>query len=311
VKTSPFHAGEQAVQERVGVRHRIEKMGQNILRDFMPEQHREFFAAQPFMIAGSADDDGALWASLLIGAPGFVRSPTPRRLQIEAVPLPGDPLSQSLRPGAPLGLLGIELATRRRNRVNGSIASVDGETVELVVDQSFGNCKQYIQGRRGSFASPNERATPSVEAALLSGEALRLLAHTDTTFIATSSRDTARGGNEGLDVSHRGGLPGFIAAAQVEGATVLTFPDYYGNFMFNTFGNLEVNPRAGLLALDFESGSVLSVSGRARVIWDGPEVDAVAQAERLLEFRVDQGLLWRNILRDWSQPQWSPHLLTP
>lgn len=311
MKASPFHAGEQAVQTRIGVRERIEKMGQNVVRDFMPEQHREFFEAQPFMIVGSADDSGAVWASLLLGEPGFVRSPTPRSLLIEAVPLPGDPLSQSLRPGLPLGMLGIELATRRRNRVNGAIARVDGDMIEFVVDQSFGNCKQYIQARSGSFAGRSQREAPHIEAGSLSTEALELLARTDTTFIATSSREAARRGNEGLDVSHRGGLPGFIVANQSGGATSLTLPDYYGNFMFNTFGNLEVNPCAGLLALDFDSGSVLSLSGSASVLWDGPEVAAVAGAERLLKFRVEQGRLWRSVLRRWSPAEWSSHLLFP
>jgi uncharacterized protein len=311
VKTSPFHAGEQAVQTRIGVRDRIEKMGQNVVRDFMPEQHREFFEAQPFMIVGSADADGAVWASLLLGEPGFVRAPSPRRLRIEAVPLPGDPLSQSLRPGAPLGMLGIELATRRRNRVNGAIDRVEGDVVEFAVDQSFGNCKQYIQARSGSFARRGQRAAPSIEAEILSSEARQLLAKTDTTFIATSSLEATRRGNEGLDVSHRGGLPGFIVAEEAGGATSLTLPDYYGNFMFNTFGNLEVNPRAGLLALDFESGSVLSLSGRAAVVWEGPEVEAVAQAERLLKFRVEQGRLWKGVLLGWSPAEWSSHLLFP
>ncbi len=308
MKASPFHGGERAVQERIGVRERIEKMGQNVVRDFMPEQHREFFEAQPFMIAGSADVNGSLWASLLLGEPGFVRAPTPQRLLIDAAPLPGDPLSQSFHPGAPLGLLGIELETRRRNRVNGALVRVSGRTLELAVDQSFGNCKQYIQSRSGSFAPANERAAPRAETALLSTAALDLLARTDTTFIATSSRAAASRGNEGVDVSHRGGRPGFIMAEPASGATLLTLPDYYGNFMFNSFGNLEVNPRAGLLALDFDSGSVLSLSGVAHVIWEGPEVEGVADAERLLKIRVEQGLLWRDVLRDWSAPEWSPHL---
>lgn len=309
MKPSPFHAGEQRVQQRVGVRERVEKMGQSMLRDHMPEQHRQFFETLPFLIAASVDANGALWASLLTGEPGFVRAPTPQRLLIHAAPLPGDSITQSLRLGAPLGLLGIELATRRRNRLNGAVVSIDGADVEISVDQSFGNCKQYIQTRSGSFTPPAERAAPSREAAPLSAAALDVLARTDTTFIASSSRDAARRGSEGLDVSHRGGLPGFIHAEVVGGATRLTLPDYYGNFMFNTFGNLEVNPRAGFLALDFVSGRVLALSGSARVIWAGPEVEAVPGAERLLQFDVQQGLLWHDVLRNWSKPDWSPQLL--
>lgn len=309
MSASPFHPGESAAQDKVGVRDSIQKAGARLLRDFMPDEHRAFFEALPFLLAASRDDAGGVWASLLLGEPGFVKAPTPRRLSIDGAALPHDPLLSSARPGAPLGLLGIELATRRRNRVNGRVVSGAGARFELGVEQSFGNCKQYIQSRSGAFAAVAGRGPPRPEGARLSPAALELLARTDTSFIASSSREPGRGGSEGLDVSHRGGFPGFIHAEAVDGATRLTLPDYYGNFLFNTFGNLEVNPRAGLLALDFDSGGVLSLSGSARVIWDGPRVSAVPGAERLLELEVGQGLYWRDVLRDWSPPGWSPQLL--
>jgi len=305
---SPFHDGEQRVQERVGVRERVEHMGRNIMRDFMPDEHREFFEDLPFLALGSAGPSGVLWASLLIGEPGFVRAPTPRSLLILAAPLPRDPLASNLLAGAPLGLLGIELVTRRRNRANGRVARVANGGFELSVEQSFGNCKQYIQSRAGTFMAPEARMLPSAESAVLSAQAMPMLARTDTAFIATGSRDAQRGGAEGIDVSHRGGRPGFIRSQVVDGATTLTLPDFAGNFMFNTFGNLEVNPRAGFLALDFKSGAVLSVTGTARVIWEGPAVESFEGAERLLEFRVDSGWIWRGVLIGWTEPQQSPHL---
>jgi predicted pyridoxine 5'-phosphate oxidase superfamily flavin-nucleotide-binding protein len=309
VTTSPFHEGERAVQERIGVRARMEKTGARMVRDFMPDEHREFFEDLPFVVVASAERSGAIWASLLPGEPGFVKSPSPRSLLVQIAALPGDPLASNIAPGAPLGLLGIELSTRRRNRVNGLVSRASAASFELKVDQSFGNCKQYIQSRVGLFASPAARRAPKRESASLSSEAQQLLARTDTSFIASSSQSAARGGSEGLDVSHRGGLPGFIHVEQQDGTSLLTLPDYYGNFMFNTFGNLELNPRAGLLALDFETGAVLSLSGSANVIWSGPELAAFEGAERLLQFRVDTGLLWSGVLLDWSPPQWSRQLL--
>lgn len=297
---SPFHEGEQRVQERVGVRERIERMGRGMLRDFMPDEHREFFEDLPFLLVGSADGGGQVWASLLIGEPGFVQAPSARRLRVLAQPLPADPLAGNLRVDAPLGLLGIELATRRRNRANGRIVRVAGGAFELAIEQSFGNCKQYIHPRAGSFAAPAARSAPAAEGAELSPEALQILANTDTSFIATSSRHAERGGNEGVDVSHRGGPPGFIRAESGDGGTRLTLPDYYGNFMFNSFGNLEVNPHAGLLALDFASGSVLSLTGTARVSWDDPRLAELEDAERLVEIQVRAGWLWRGILQGWG-----------
>jgi uncharacterized protein len=302
---SPFHPGEQAVQARVGVRERIEQIGRRVLRDYMPDEHREFFEDLPFLVVGSQDQDGGLWASLLAGEPGFVAAPDARRLLVFAEPFPGDPLARNLAAGAPLGALGIELATRRRNRANGHVLRVGKGGFELGVEQSFGNCKQYIQARAGRIVRPGP---PSAEQAVLSSDALSLLARADTSFIASSSRDAARSFAEGLDVSHRGGRPGFIRAQRADGATLLTLPDFSGNFLFNTNGNLAVNPRAGFLVLDFESGGLLSLSGTARVIWDGPELAAFAGAERLLEFRAERGWLWRGVFRDWSPAELSPQL---
>jgi uncharacterized protein len=135
-----------------------------------------------------------------------------------------------------------------------------------------------------------------------------VLERTDTAFIATGSREARRGGVEGIDVSHRGGRPGFIQSDVADGATRLLLPDYSGNFMFNTFGNLEVSPRAGLLAIDFEQGLLLSLTGSARVIWEGPQVQAVSGAERLLEYRVREGRLWTGVSAGWSAPEYSAHL---
>ena len=308
-EVSPFHAGEQAVQARVGMRERMEQVGRRLVRDFMPDEHREFFEDLPFVIVGSADAAGAAWASLLPGEPGFISAPTPRSLLLHAEVLPGDPLADNWRVGAPLGLLGIELVTRRRNRANGHVVSVAGGVVQLAIEQSFGNCMQYIQSRAGAFAPPQARALPSLEGAVLSTEARALLARADTSFIATSSREPQIGGGvEGLDVSHRGGRPGFIRSEQIGGATWLTLPDFSGNFMFNTFGNLEVNPSAGFLVLDFARGSVLSLTGAASVNWDEEAAAAFEGAERLLEFRVQSGWLWHDILSGWSEAEQSPHL---
>jgi len=305
---SPFHEGEQRVQERLGVRERVEHLGRNLVRDAMPAEHREFFEQLPFLIVGSRDAAGALWASLLIGEAGFVAAPTAKGLLVRSQALPADPLADNLQAGAPLGLLGIELVTRRRNRANGRLAWVSDGGFELRVDQSYGNCKQYIQSRTGGFAAPDARPAPTAEGARLSAAALELLSRADTSFIATSSREASRGGAEGVDVSHRGGRPGFIRAQPTERGTRLTLPDFYGNFMFNTFGNLQVNPRAGFLALDFESGAVLSLTGTALVIWDGAEVASFVGAERLLEIELEAGWLWRDILLGWSPAEPSPHL---
>jgi len=287
---SPFHAGEQAVQRRVGVRDQVERAGRNMIREQMPDQHRQLFEALPLLIVGSRDSSGAVWASWLCGEPGFVRSPSPELLHIHAQPALGDPLAEQLVVGSPLGVLGIQLETRRRNRANGRIVARDSASFTVQIEQSFGNCRQYIQAREPAFdpALLGAAEPAIVEGAELSARSCELLEKTDTFFIATASASAERNAaGEGVDVSHRGGRPGFIRVQSRAGRTTLTFPDFRGNFIFNTLGNLEVNPHAGIVCADFASGDLLSLTGSAHAIWEGPELEAFEGAERLLTFEVE------------------------
>jgi predicted pyridoxine 5'-phosphate oxidase superfamily flavin-nucleotide-binding protein len=272
------------------MRERIERSGRRMIRQFMPDQHREFFAELPFVIVGSLDAHRRPWASMLAGPPGFLRSPDPQTLAIEAVP--GDLLGVNLVVGAPVGLLGIQLETRRRNRMNGTVDALGDSGFTVRVGQSFGNCPQHIHPRAPvTLVAPIAAGAPRLEGPLLSAAATALIRGADTFFIASAS-PAAEGGDpaEGVDVSHRGGQPGFVQVAGEEGRTVLTWPDFMGNFLFNTLGNLVVNPRAGVLFVDFTSGGLLSLTGETEVVWDGPEVEAIKGAERLLRLRVTGGM---------------------
>lgn len=292
--TGPFHEGERALQARAGMRDQIERIGRRVIRDWMPDQHRELFEKLPALLVGSLDARGCPWASMLVGRPGFIRSPDERTLRIEALPGFGDALDVHLAAGAPVGLLGLEAHTRRRNRANGTVSGVDGRGFSVRVAQSFGNCPQYIHARPARWAGAPEDARLSrpvrVEGPLLSKDALDIVARADTFFIASaSSRSADGGGGEGVDVSHRGGEPGFVRASEVDGASALTVPDYRGNFLFNTLGNIAAYPRAGVLFVDVASGDVLQLTGRAEIDWDGPEVGTFPGAQRLLRITALDG----------------------
>ncbi|HYH94341.1 pyridoxamine 5'-phosphate oxidase family protein [Hyalangium sp.] len=311
---SPFHAGEQACQERVGVRSRIEQIGRKIIRSSMPDQHREMFGQLPFLIVGSLDEGRRPWASILVGQPGFVASPDPWTLGVNALPGFGDPLRQNLKLGAPLGLLGIQLETRRRNRMNGTVSELVDGRFSVRVDQSFGNCPQYIQARAPVFVDEPARVLEPRpvrrEGPRLSKDSMGLISSADTFFIATASA-AAQGNDpvEGVDVSHRGGKPGFVRVTEDRGHTILTAPDFSGNLLFNTLGNLALHPRAGLLFVDFASGGLLSLTVEAEVLWDGPELEAFAGAERLVRFRVTEGLwIEHGVPLRWSAAKPAPQL---
>jgi predicted pyridoxine 5'-phosphate oxidase superfamily flavin-nucleotide-binding protein len=308
---APFHEGEVALQERAGVRDRIADFAPRFIRDAMPDQHRELFERLPTLFVGSIDGHGRLWASILAGARGFLRTPDARHLAIDALPWPGDPLHANLAVGAPLGLLGIEPHTRRRNRMNGTVTALSERGFSVQVDQSFGNCPQYIQARRPTWVAvdPGPRQATWIGAAL-PDPARDLVVGADTFFIASAAAQArGYGGARGADVSHRGGKPGFVRVTRVADRTVLTAPDFRGNFLFNTLGNIAVNPRAGLLFVDYARGDVLQLTGTAEVIWDGPEVAAFAGAQRLLRVTVDEGRWHAGALPlRWSAPEQAPQL---
>ena len=302
-----FHSGERTVQRRVGYAERMSAVGERAIRKHMPEQHRQFFGQLPFVLVGSIDQAGQPWASVLSGAPGFVHSPDTVHLRIHASCTPGDPLCTNLRLGAQLGVLGLQPHTRRRNRANGAVTEVDAHGFTLAVAQSFGNCPKYIQAREARYTGPG----PAVRFELLdrlSETAARLIRSADTFFVATAHPDAVHGGTRahGVDVSHRGGYPGFV---RLDAAGELTVPDFVGNFFFNTLGNIEVHPFAGLLFIDYLSGDLLSLAASASVDWDGPEAAGFAGAQRLVRF-APSGILFAHaaLPLQWGSVELSPHL---
>jgi predicted pyridoxine 5'-phosphate oxidase superfamily flavin-nucleotide-binding protein len=296
----------------------LEKMaavGPRVIRDFMPDQHRQFFEQLPFLVIGSTDADGRPWASIATGAPGFVRSPDERTLRLTGMHIAQqDPLRANLREGAKLGLLGLEPHTRRRNRANGVAHALTPGGIEIAIEQSFGNCPKYIQTRKPELL--DAAALPAAvvtDAPALTPRMAQMVRAADTFFIATAlaGDDAEAQGHahrHGTDVSHRGGRPGFV---RVDGGATLTVPDFIGNSFFNTIGNLLVQPRAGLLFADFEAGALLYLGVTAEVVWEGPEVESFAGAQRLLRFTVESARLLENALPlRWGEAGLSPFLET-
>lgn len=299
---SPFHSGEVELQRSLGVAERMEQFGRRVIRDHMPDQHRDFFEQLPFVVAGTVDRAGDVWATLLAGEPGFIQSPDPRHLVLNVPMDPSDPATNALMKSDAIGLLGIELHSRRRNRMNGAIraASDNGFTVE--VEHSFGNCPQYIQTRNWKMAAPNEHVAPTAELyTSLDDAALETISNADTFFVA--SYIDLEDGRRQVDASHRGGKPGFV---RIDEDGMLTIPDFAGNLHFNTLGNFLRNPRAGLVFVDFDSGDMLQLTGVADVVLDSPDIAAFQGAERLWTFmptkivRREAAFPLRFDFLDWS-----------
>jgi uncharacterized protein len=277
-----FHSGEKAVQERAGVRAAASKLGPRMVQSEIPADFAEFLAHMSFVYIAVAAADDRVWVSVLAGPSGFARAASPNRIEIDAPLAPEDPVGAALADGPrPVGMLVIEPMTRSRIRLNGTARSTpDGLTLEL--RECFGNCPKYIQRRHPvAVAPPLAPTVPVVQVAdELDRSQTTLIAAADTLVIG--SRHPERG----ADASHRGGRPGFVSVGA--GGRSLTFPDYQGNMMFQTLGNLAVDPAAGLLFVDWDTGRTVQISGTAAIDWDPERIARWPKAQRLVDIRVEK-----------------------
>jgi hypothetical protein len=276
-----WHEGEVAIQRHAGVSAMMAPVAAQVMNDHLIPQHRGFYPKLPFVVVGAVDPAGDAWATMLVGEPGFLQSHDPSALQVMTNIPSADPARAGLVDGAAVGLIGIELPTRRRNRLNGPMRWIDAASFQVEVAQAYGNCPQYIRQRDHHFVRAPGKAhdEPALELPRLKGRAAEMIARAETFFVV-SYLDRPEMGRQ-VDASHKGGRAGFVGIGD-DG--VLTIPDFAGNLYFNTLGNILLNPRCGLLFVDFDTGDVLQISGDGEVVLEGPEIAAFQGAERL--FRV-------------------------
>jgi predicted pyridoxine 5'-phosphate oxidase superfamily flavin-nucleotide-binding protein len=257
IKDSPFHDGERLAQEITGEKHIADHNGgivsSTLARGVMP-----FIEKTPVFFVSSMAGDGKLWASVLSGESNFVKVLNESTLTLDPSLLRSnkdDIFWQNILTTSSIGVLFIDLLTRRRYRINGSITK-EANLYNIHVEQAYPNCPKYIQ-RRDTIPGGNteNRSDKELE---------EWVAQCDTFFIASGSAEGD------LDVSHRGGKPGFI---ELTDNNTLRIPDYDGNSMFNTLGNFLQNPKAGLLFIDFSNGDTLQLSGTATVSWHEDDVE--------------------------------------
>lgn len=269
----------------------------DVIRPEIPLYTRDFLEDQRMVVVGFTGAEGRVWASLLTGEPGFLRVLDERTLRIGARPVPGDPLDENLKPGVDVGLISIDLSSRRRMRLNGK-AERRTDGICVYAEQVYGNCQKYIQAREPETAGGSTSVEPGSarRAGTLTGEQRRLISSSDTFFIASAHPEG------GADASHRGGLPGFVRFLNED---TLAFPDYSGNNMFNTLGNIAANPKTGLLFVDFERGATLQLSGEARIVWDPARAAEFAGARRVVEFRIGE-VVENTVPLRWRFAAYSP-----
>jgi uncharacterized protein len=251
-----------ATQRRAGVETDAKRLERMLDANRLSAGAVQFLTKQRFVALTARDRDGVLWTSPVSGQPGFLRG-ADDMLRIAALPREGDPL-HGMPVGQQVGLIAIEFAARRRMRINGNLVEGDDGGMTVRVDQAYGNCPQYIHRRDINVPAVTSPAENSTHAASLSADDRAMIEAADTFFLGTTHP------TRGSDASHRGGPAGFV---RVDSPGRLWWPDYPGNNMFNSFGNLEVDDEAALLFVDFATGASLQLSGSAQVQWTSPGAD--------------------------------------
>ncbi|MFD9670151.1 pyridoxamine 5'-phosphate oxidase family protein [Rhodococcus sp. NPDC059968] len=246
---SPYHPGEDLVQRSVGQLEVAARRGIAIRRE-IPPALAHFVQEQPRILLGGIGNGNLVWATVMVGPVGFVKAIEPGVLRIAGRPTGHDPLAD-LADGSEVGSLVIDLATRRRARLNGR-AWIHEQGIDLNLDQVYPNCAQHIRHREWND-SGTEYLT-GCRSHELSERQRALIADTEMFFVASIAP------GEGADISHRGGPRGFVTSSNPHS---IEFDDYDGNAMFNTLGNLQQDDRIGLLIVDSPTCSLIHISGTA------------------------------------------------
>jgi len=276
---SPFHQGELDVQKLAKESDIAQRNGSVISNKILPGVI-PFINQQNILIVSSIDTQGKVWVSVLIGNPGFISAPNNTSLILHTRSIinnANDPFWQNIKTSPKVGLLAIELSTRRRFRVNGNIQPNDNTHFTITVEQAYPNCPKFIQRRQLRFPKSviKQNSLTSTKGSTLSNEQLQLVTEADSFYVGsacsngkmsnTNNAFTSKFDKFSCDASHRGGYPGFVEV--IEGKR-LRIPDYQGNSMFNTLGNIQNYPKAGLVFVDFEKGILLQITGDATILWD-------------------------------------------
>jgi len=324
--STPFHEGELFIQ-KLAKESDIAQRNGAVISNKIPPGAISFVGDQLMVVVSSLDKNGRVWASLLVGNPGFIKATAARLLSLDTTAIishTSDIFWENIKANPQIGVLAIELSTRRRLRVNGTIHSVSDTCFHIAVEQAYPNCPKYIQRRHLKInKSPykSQQAKPEFPAPLqgstLTANHIEIITKSDTLFVGSASpilseeqiseKESFRENFiHGGDASHRGGNPGFV---EVVDNQCLRIPDYKGNSMFNTLGNIQQYPHASLLFVDFKHGRLLQLSGTAKILWNEKDpTNKTDGTKRFWELSIEQ---WRESQLpaelNWEFFDYSPH----
>ena len=298
---SKYHKGERLAQENAGEIREAEFNSQAINNEII-EGAINFIGEQEYAVVSIEDDSNNIWSSIITGEKSFIHARDKKTLIIDLTKtyfVEQDRFWRSVNQNKNIGMVIIELASRRRLRVNGLIKIINKKEIIIKVKEAYPNCMKYIQRRHIVERATNTNQLVS-SGEQLGEEQLSIITNADTFFIGTSNP------NGNLDVSHRGGKPGFV---EVKDRKSLKVPDYKGNSMFNTFGNLMLNDKAGLVFWDFNQSQLLQLNGNAVINWNSPgNEEKTAGTNRFWEFKINEWIQISLVKKySWEFLDYSPN----
>lgn len=285
--TDKYHSGEIYIQEYFG-EESIANGVIRIVKETIVGGAIPFVENQVAIFVSSIDTNGNTWISMLIGSPGFIDASTSGEVyfNLEHLVSPHtDVFFENIKSNRNIGIIFIELGSRRRYRVNGQ-ADKEGQKITLNIEAAYPNCPKYIQRRILSSLDKTQSSRSIISHGTdLNDDQKGWILKADTFLVGSQSKEGKP------DASHRGGNSGFI---EILDNGTLKIPDYAGNSMYNTLGNMFENPNVGLVFIDFDQGHILQLSGEAQLLFDQH-----TEADKLKT--TDTGRYWLFEPKQWIQ----------
>ncbi|KAI4727375.1 oxidoreductase [Aureobasidium sp. EXF-10728] len=311
-----FHEGEKLMQKKL----RVPEMDNPTIPMLSP-QLSTMLQKAPLLAFGTLDPEGRPWTTVWGGRKGFsqplgnsmigIRTSVASTLDPVVEVLVGrDAKGEIVKEegnGRFLSGLAIDLDTRKRVKlagrmVAGALGSTDGEdgadanvqqgVLQLVarVDESLeqGNCPKYLNRRDISPAITNPKLIS--DSVPLHERAVELIHKVDLMFLSTSSGTS-------MDTNHRGGPPGFVrCVSQDNGCTQFVYPEYSGNRLYQSLGNLMLEPKAGFCFPDFETGDCLFVTGYTEVLFGKDAAEMMPRSNLAVRVTITAARLVASVL---------------
>ncbi len=257
-----YHKGELILQKKFGETKIADRVRRAIKNEIVPGAIA-FIENQSMVVVSSVDEKNVVWTSILIGDYGLASVVNQNEIlfDLEKIQSPKEDIffKNMIKKNTKMGSIFIELGSRRRFRINGN-AHYKPSAIHLQIEEAYPNCPKYIQRRILTITKNTKKAISKIESGTkLNTEQQTLILNSDTFFVGSQST------NGKLDCSHRGGNTGFIEILENGD---LKIPDYTGNSMYNTLGNILENSNVGLLFIDFKQGNTLQINGNASLLLD-------------------------------------------